>query len=136
MLPVPELAAAAVTVLAPYLQVGATELVKKLGSTTAEHIAGLYDKLKARLASSGKEALADLEKAPADVDAQGALRHHLKKQLADDPSLQAHVAKLVEALRSPSAAAVLQTASITGDGNISVQIAGSGNQVGGLGKPT
>jgi hypothetical protein len=136
MLPVPELAAAAVTVLAPYLQVGTREFVKKLGSTAAEHIGGLFDRFKAHLAAPAKEALTDLEDAPEDLDVQAALRHQLKKQLAEDPSLQAHVAALLEALREGSAAAILQTSSITGDHNISVQIAGSGNRVGGLGKPS
>jgi putative protein kinase ArgK-like GTPase of G3E family len=134
MLPVTELAGAAVTALVPYLKMGAASLVKKVGSTAGEHLGGLYDKVKSRLTSSGKEALTDLEKAPADADAQAALRHHLKKQLSEDPSLQAHVAELVEALRSGKTAQVLQTSSITGDHNVSVQIAGSGNEVSDLGK--
>src|ERR1700730_149724 len=96
----PQLAATAVTALVPYLKMAAASLAKKLGSSAGEHLPGLYDKVKARLTSSGKEALSDLEKAPADADAQAVLRHHLKKQLADDPALQAHLAELMEALHS------------------------------------
>jgi hypothetical protein len=132
----PQFAATAVTALVPYLKMGAASLAKKLGSSAGEHLTGLYGKVKARLTSSAKEALADLEKAPADADAQAALRHHLKKQLADDPALQAHLAELVEALRLERTTQILQTSSIAGDHNVSVQIAGSDNEVSGVGKPS
>jgi hypothetical protein len=134
MLPVPELAVAAVAALAPYLSTAATEGAKKLGAAAAERLAGLYDKVKGRLRSSaGQEALAEFAKAPEDADTQGALRLALRKQLEEDPSFHSELAALVEEI-SRLHPAVVQTSTITGNGNLNVQISGSGNQVGPFGK--
>lgn len=134
--PDPEFATAAVTALVPFLKEGATELAKKLGASVGEHLTSLYNKVKTRLTHSGKEALADLEKAPADADAQAALRLQLRKQLANDPGLQADLAELLQELRSGKTGDVLQSISTVGDDNFSIQISGSGNQVSGFGKPS
>jgi hypothetical protein len=140
MVPVAELAAAAVAALAPYLSAGATEGAKKLGTAAAERLAGLYDKVKARLTSPlGQGALAAIERAPAKADAQAALRLALETELAENPAFHAELAGLVEELGRVSPGAVSQTSHITGDGNVSTQVAGSGNQVqvgGGFGKPS
>lgn len=135
MSPVAELATAAVTALVPYLSMGAGSLAKKLGTTAAERLTGVYDKVKVRLDKPGKDALTDLETTPGDADAQGQLRLQLKKQLAGDPALQGALIELVDALRSPEATPVLQVATIVGDHDTSIQISGSGNQVSGVGKP-
>ncbi len=134
MLPVPELAAAAVAALAPYLSAAATEGAKKLGAAGAEQMAHLYDKVKTHLHSpAGQEALAELAKAPEDADAQGSLRLALRKQLSQEPSFHSELAALVEEI-ARSAPGILQSSTITGDGNLNVQISGSGNQVGPFGK--
>jgi hypothetical protein len=130
----PDLAAAAVTVLVPYLQTSATALAKKLGTTAAEHLTSRYEKVKARLTQSGKEALTDLEATPTDGDTQVTLRRQLTKQLPSDPDLQAVLIEMVEALRSGETAQVLQTSTIVGDHSTNIQISGSGNQVGRFGK--
>jgi hypothetical protein len=82
MLPVADLAAAAaVAALSPYLATAATAGAKQLGTAAAGRLAGLYDKLKARLTSPpGQEALAELARAPAESDAQAALRLVLKTE--------------------------------------------------------
>jgi hypothetical protein len=134
-MPVPELAAAAVAVLAPYLAAGATEAAKKLGGAAAERLSGLYDKLKARLTSPlGQAALTEIEKTPARADAQGTLRLAIEQELAKDPAFRAELASLYEEIRSSAAGASL-TSTIAGDGNVNVQIAGSAIQVG-VGKPS
>ena len=134
MLPIPELATAAVAALTPYLSAAAGEGAKKLGSAVADRLAGLYDKMKTHLGSpAGQEALADLAKTPEDADTQGALRLALRKQLAQDPSFHAELAALVEEI-SRLHPAVVQTSTIIGDGNLNAQISGSGNQVGPFGK--
>jgi hypothetical protein len=130
------IAATAVTALVPFLKTGATELAKKLGSSAGERLTALYDRVKARLSSTGREALADLEQAPDHADSQAALRQQLSKQLAADPSLHAVLAELVEALQSRETAWVLQTSTIIGDHDTNIQISGSGNQVSGFGRPS
>jgi hypothetical protein len=133
MLGIPELATAAVTALVPYLAAAGTGGAKKLGEEMAERLAGLFGKLKARLLPAGREALSDLEKAPTDPDTQATLRQQLKKQLGEDADLQALLTALLEELRS-AAPALTQTSTIVGTDNTSVQISGSGNQVGDLGR--
>jgi hypothetical protein len=133
MLGIPELATAAVTALVPYLAAAGTEGAKKVGGAAGEKLAGIFGKLKARLLPAGREALSDLEKAPADPDTQATLRQQLKKQLSEDADLHAMLTALLEELRS-AGPAVTQTSTIVGTDNSSVQISGSGNQVGGLGR--
>ncbi len=133
MLPIPELATATVTALVPYLATAGTEGAKKLGGAAAEHLTGLLGKLKTHLWPTGREALSDLEKTPADEDTQATLRQQLKKQLAEDADLHALLSALLEALRS-AGPTINQTSTNVGTGNTSVQIAGSNNQVGDLGR--
>jgi hypothetical protein len=86
MVPVAELAAAAVAALVPYLSAGAMEGAKKLGTATAERLGCLYDKVKARLTSPlGEGALAAIERAPTKADAQAALRLALEMEVAENP---------------------------------------------------
>jgi hypothetical protein len=140
MLPVADLATAAVAALAPYLATAATAGAKQLGTAAAEQLASLYDKLKARLTSPlGQGALAALARTPAKSDAQAAVRLALETELAENPAFHAELAALVEQLAAAGAAGVAQTSHITGDGNVSSQVSGSGNQVqigGAPGKPS
>ena len=135
MTPIPELAAAAVALLAPYLSSAATEGAKTLGKAAAEKLSALYDKLKSRLDSpAGQEALGDLKKNPGDGDTQAALRKEIKKRLVEEPDFQSELAALIKELGRTPGISIRQTSSITGDGNVSVQIAGDHNEVGPFGK--
>ncbi|HXO30568.1 MAG TPA: hypothetical protein VOA80_24715 [Thermoanaerobaculia bacterium] len=127
MFPVAELAAAAVIALVPYLKMSAGSIAARLGTTAAERLTGLYDKVKGHLNHSGQAALADLEQTPDHTDSQATLRQHLRKQLPTDLALQAALSELVEALQSPDTAQVFQTATVVGDGNSNIQIFGSAN---------
>jgi hypothetical protein len=135
MQPPPELAAAAVHALVHYLSLATEEASKRVGSAVVERLAGLYRRVKARLTSpADKDALASLENAPTDPDAQGALRLAIKRVLIGDTAFGAELADLLTELRSAGFAAVVQTSAITGDRNLNVQIAGNANQVGGFDK--
>ncbi len=123
------LAGSAVALVAPYLVEGGTELAKKLGGEVGERIVKLYDRVKAKLVGGGAEALADLEKQPKDADSQAALRVQLKKALEADPAFRAELEKLVGEIREKGGDRVSQIANVTGDQNVTTQIAGSGNVV-------
>ena len=124
------LAGSAVALVAPYLAEGGKELAKTIGSEASERIVKLYEKVKAKLTGGGAQALADLKKQPKDADNQAALRVQLKKALEADPAFRAELATLVEEIKAKGGDQIIQTANITGDQNVTKQIAGSGNVVG------
>ncbi len=84
------LAANTVSILAPYLSRAADQVTPKLADD-------LYQAVKNRLARkpAAAEALEDLEKMPAEPDAQAALRAQLKKALAEDEQFTARLEALV-----------------------------------------
>lgn len=95
------LAKSAVDVLAPCLPsllslggVAASEAAKKVGADTWERAKSLWAKLwpKAQATPEVKSAAEDAAKNPNDADALAALRHQLKKLLAEDQVLAAEVA--------------------------------------------
>jgi hypothetical protein len=114
------LATAAVGAVVPYLAAGGTEVAK----TAAKD---LYGWLKGKLTLAGQEALADVETAPEDADAQATLRVQLRKLIEAEPSLAADLARLVEAL---PAAGHSQTATVSGKRHTVTQVIGSGNRSG------
>lgn len=114
------LAPAAVSALVSALLEGGKEVARRVAPD-------LYGWLKAKLAPAGQAALAEVEQAPQDADAQGALRLQLRKQLEAQPALVAELARLVDAL--PRAGPV-QKADVAGDHNVVNQVVGSGNIVG------
>ena len=69
------------------------------------------------------EALAEVEKAPDDADAQAALRLQIKKLLTEDAALKAELLPLIEA----AAPEVTQTQSAMNTSGSVTQIMGSGN---------
>jgi hypothetical protein len=130
-----ELASTTVEALALYFSMAAGAAAKKLGAVAVERLTGIHGKIKARLGSpSGKEALAELAKHPTDPAAQVALRQELTKQLTHDPSFDAELAHLLDALNTARSSANMQTSSQTGEGHINVQISGGWNRVGNIGK--
>jgi hypothetical protein len=127
-----QLAAAAVTALAPYLKEAASAAAGKVGEAAVGGAGKLYGMLKKRLSPEEKKDLDDLAAEPEDAANRGALEKTLRKRLAADPELRAELAELLEELRATGA--VSQTATIVGDGNVSTQIAGNQNQVWGRGE--
>jgi len=92
------LAPSVVAVLAPYLAKAGEEFAKEIGKAAGSKIGALYQALKARFQdqSAAAEALADVEAAPDDEDAQSALRHQLKKQMAADSSFADTLRQLLD----------------------------------------
>ena len=123
------LAGAAVALVVPFLAEGGKELAKKVGGEAGERIVQLYDEIKAKLTGGGAEALTDLEKQPEDADSQAALRVQLKKALEADPAFRAELATLVAEIKAKGGDQIIQTATISGDRNVTKQVAGSGNVV-------
>ena len=57
------------------------------------------------------------------------LRVQLKKALEADPAFRAELATLVEEIKAKGGDQIIQSANVTGDPNVTAQIAGSGNVV-------
>ena len=111
------LAAAASSALIPYL----TEGDRAVAKAGAEE---LYRWLKERLAPSGREALAEVAKAPGDADAWAMFRRQVRKLLEAEPTLVADLARLLEALPLAEHRQI-----VSGSGNTVVQISGRGTTV-------
>jgi hypothetical protein len=130
-----ELAATAVSLLAPYLVKAAGKGAEQVGTEVASRLAKLYDTLKAKLTGLAAKALADLEKAPEDTDAQATLRQQLKKVLAEDTDLRQTLEPLVREIQDNGGAGIAQSATVTGNEYDMNQISGSGNMVTGWNGP-
>jgi tetratricopeptide (TPR) repeat protein len=131
-----DLAATAVSLLALYLAKAAGKGAEQIGTEVATRLAKLYDTLRTKLTKpSAAEALADLEKAPEDADAQAALRLQLKKVLAEDADLRHALEPLVREIQDQGGAGPAQSATVAGNENDVNQIVGSGNTVAGRGGP-
>jgi hypothetical protein len=127
------LAGTAVALVGPYVAKGAEELAKKAGGEVVPRVVKqLWDAVRGRLA--GKEALADVEAKPDDQRRWAALELQLEKALEADPGFRDAVAKLVSDIPEEKRAAIRQIANVTGDRNVTTQIAGGGNQVN-VGRP-
>ena len=89
----------------PYLlKVGekaAEEAGKKLGADAWERAKALWAKLRPKVEGkpAAQEAAADVAANPQDEDAQAALRHQLKKLLAEDESLLADVTPIMSKVK-------------------------------------
>jgi len=111
------LAATAVAAVSSYLlslsKTAAEEGAKSVGK-------GVFDWIKGKLTgAAGKEAIADVEKAPEAEENRLALQAALVKALKADPAAAAELARLLPA------GAVGQAVNITGDNNIGVNASGS-----------
>ena len=120
------MAATAVAAVVPYLTEAGKEGAKTLGKEAAAGAVRVLGWLKAKLTPGGQEALVKLEKAPDDTDRQAALRVALKDMLADDQTLQADLAKLLEGIPK---AAIDQNLVQQGDHNKGALIAGDRSKV-------
>jgi hypothetical protein len=114
----------AMTPYLPYLAEGAS---KKLGEKAAESVLALLRLFRARFKrASSTEALTDLEAHPeVEINRKG-FGVALEKELIDQPDLIHALVPLLERLRAAAPQlAASQTANVVGDGNTTVQAAGS-----------
>jgi hypothetical protein len=124
------LAAAAMGYLAPYAAQVAGQVGTKIAGDLGDRLVALWDKVQGKLTgAAAKEALADFEAKPDDARRRGALELQLEKAIAADPEFQKTLAALVEEIKAKGGDALVQTATVTGDHNVTTQIAGSGNIV-------
>lgn len=119
------LAGMAVAAVLPLLEKAAAKGFEKLGEVTA---GTLFEKLKKKLTgASAQEALDKLAKEPARASAQQAVQAQVLQALEDDPKF---VDELKGWIAEANAGSTTQTATTTGDSNVTVQIAeSSGNAV-------
>ena len=130
MLEAGALAAAAAGFLAPYVSQVAGTLAERMTGDVTERLVKLYDTVKAKLTgAAAEEALADFEHKPDDARCKAALELQLEKAIETDPEFRKTLAALVEEIKAKGGDAIVQTASTTGDHNVTTQIAGSGNVV-------
>lgn len=123
------LASATVALLSPLV----SKAFEKGAEEAGKGAAGLLvERLKARLnGTRAKDALDDVAQQPADADNQAALRVQLKKAVEAEPALADFLQQwLADGRQQAAALGIQQTATVTGDHNETVQIAGSGNAVG------
>jgi hypothetical protein len=124
------LAAAAAGFLAPYVSQVAGKLAEKVTGDVTTQLVKLYDTVKAKLTGpAAKEALADFEAKPDDARRKGALEVQLEKAIEADQDFRQTLAALVEEIKAKGGDAIVQTANVTGDRNVTTQIAGSSNVV-------
>ncbi len=122
------LALEAVTVLAPYIAKAGGEAAKRLGGAVADKVGAIYQKLRGKLVSPGEvEALSDFEQNPDDVDYRAALQLKLKKLFERDPQLLEQLAILIQAPDIKQLSQ--QSATTTGNDNVTAQVTGIGNAV-------
>ena len=105
--------------------------VEAIGGEAGKRVVGdLWDAVKARLTRpAAQEAIEDFEARPEDENRQRALVRQVEKALEADPGFREELTKLVEAIPAEQRAAIQQIANVTGDRNVTTQIAGGGNQV-------
>jgi hypothetical protein len=119
-----ELAAAAVSVLAPYLTEAAKEAAKTVGKETAGTGLKLLDWMREKLSGRAKEALADLEEKPDSQLNQDDLRTQVAKLLEKEPDLVPQLEALLS--KAPQGDVMSQTVGKRGNGS---QIRGNRNKV-------
>jgi hypothetical protein len=106
------LAAAALTAVTPYLIDAAKDAAKQAAASAGKAV---WDWVKGKLTGeAGKEAVADLESAPAAPENALALQAALTKVLKKEPEAAAALAEL---LKAQGVAVTTQTATAIGDGD-------------------
>lgn len=119
-------ATATVALLSPYFVAGATEAAKTVGKEAAAGALQVLGWLRSKLTGVGVEALAEVEKAPQDADAQAVLRVQVRKLLEGEPKLTDELAAL---LAKASATAKVQKIVQDGNDNRAAVVDGTGNTV-------
>lgn len=123
----PEIITALATAAATTVSMLATETGKEMAKKTG---GALWDKLTQIIRRKPKpaEALNELIKAPKDEDAQAALRLQIRKAAEEDPAFASELHALLPEMQALTQS-FTQNATIRGDGNKTVQNAGSGNDI-------
>jgi len=121
----PVTAAAAVALVAPYLAKAGESAAEKLGETSVEAASKLLTWMRSKLTGRAREALVDLEKAPASEDNRADLRKQLLKALEVDPAL---AGELQAMLRSEAMEAGAMIQNVSGAGAKAAQVRGTGNR--------
>ena len=117
------LAAAAVSLLAPYLVKAGDRAAEKLGQSTVEGGGKLLAWMKRKLTGRAQESLAELEATPASADDQADFRKQLTKTLKEDPALLRELVALLPA----NAVSDVVSAVATGAGSIANATKGDKN---------
>jgi hypothetical protein len=120
-----ELAAAAVGLLAPYLEDAGKEAAKTVGKETTEAGIKLLGWMRNKLSGGAKQALSDLEEKPESQLNQEDLRTQLAKLLEKQPDLVPQLQKLLSETK-PLGDDMSQT---VGEGGKASQIKGDQNTV-------
>lgn len=126
-LPIALYAAQTLGLVAPYLTEIAKGAAAKVGEVAVEHLPALWARVRGRLVDRAPASLRRFEEHPSDSRYRGALEVELEEAFKDDPHWMAEIVALVEAATAGSGAT--QSASQTGSGNVTVQVAGNDNQV-------
>ena len=135
MMGVVELAAATVTLVGPYLAKGAEELAKKVGEEVGARVVKLWDALKAKLRSAARQGCGRSRVEAGGRAASSGDRGGAGEGARGRPGLSGGAGpKLIEAIPEQDRAAIQQIANVTGDQNVTVQIAGAGNRIN-IGRP-
>jgi HEAT repeat protein len=114
------LAAAALAAVTPYLLDAAKDAAKQAAADAGKAV---WDWIKGKLTGeAGKEAVADLEEAPAAPENALALQAALTKVLKKEPEA---VAALAELLKAQGVAVTTQTATAIGNRNTIIQASGN-----------
>jgi hypothetical protein len=118
-------AAAAVALVVPYLVKMGEAAAEKAGDATAEGAGKLLGWMRSRLTGRGSEALADLERLPADPDNQADFRKQFSKALEADPALLQEFRTMLPD-EAPLSRSMNQD--VSGHGAKAAQVQGSGNR--------
>ena len=110
-------AAAALTVLQPYLPTNANKAAEKIGSELPSSVGKLGGALKAKFdrKKEHRQALIDLLKNPGHPDLQAAFRVKLKKAFERDDVFASEIKRLTEAARQQTHIQITEGALATGD---------------------
>jgi hypothetical protein len=112
------LAATALGVVSPYLAQFGADAAKEVASSAGKSV---WDWIKGKLTSAaGREAVADMARAPAEPENAQALQAALTKALKDPQALAA----FAELLGKQGVAVSTQTANVVGDSNKTAQASG------------
>ena len=116
------LAAAALTVLTPYLVKAGEKVAEKVGESLPVSAGKLWTALAGELKPRPAAAVAvqDLAADPADEDNQAAFRKELKKALAEDPRFLAAVTGLLEDAQKESR--LINNSAVAGQGGIAINV--------------
>jgi len=117
------LAAAALTLLAPYLAKAGETMTEKIGESLPENAGKLWAAMSAKFKGkpAAEEAVKDLARNPTDNDNQAAFRKELKKALAEDPEFLSTLNGLLGKAQKES----IQNSAVAGDNSSAINVGGN-----------